>query len=113
MLMQTLDGIGDDAAQRLFRMQATLCLQRRISVDEQRRLPVTFWDTPGQNLAGGAIELLWESVPGSPSTRPCANPGHRSLSLTDPDLWLAIECGVCDSCRARAAWDGALTAEES
>lgn len=105
ILRQTLDGIGDPTAQRLFRMQLTLCLHRRVSQEEQAHLPASFWEHPAIGLAGAPVAVLWETVPGSPSTRPCANPGHRMLSATDPELWLPVACGVCPSCRARAAID--------
>ena len=105
LLSDVLDGVGDESAQRSFRMQITLCRHRRVSDEEQARLPMDFWDAPPVGLAGGPVAILWETVPGSLSTKPCANPRRKALSLTDPDLWIPIECGECPSCLARARLD--------
>src|ERR1041384_4822949 len=73
ILDQVLDGLGDATAQRGFRMQITLCRHRLVSEDEKRRLPQSFWDAPAVGLAGAPVEVLWETVEGGPSTKPCAN----------------------------------------
>ena len=57
---------------------------------------------------GGPIEIVWENEPGSPSTKPCANPSREYLpqpnGRIDPLIWLPLDCGACESCQAREAW---------
>jgi len=104
-----LGELGDKARQRSFRMQVTLCGHRACSPGEVRHLPPDFWHGPATGLAGGPVDILWETVPGSLSTKPCEHPRRQRIdaSSADPDLWIPIECGVCPSCLARARIDAA------
>lgn len=102
LLFRTLHGVGDEGRQRLFRMPITLCLHRALTDDEVAGLPGGCAVVP-QNLAGGGLEILWETIPGGPSTQPCADPGRQPIDPFNPDLYLLTECGACESCRARAA----------
>lgn len=101
LLTRALRGVGDEGRQRMFRMPITLCLHRALTDEEAAGLPDG--DTVPQHLAGGALEVLWETVEGGPSTRPCANPGRERLDPLNPALYLLTECGDCESCKARAA----------
>lgn len=104
-LLRRLLGDGGDARrERLFRMQATLCLQRAISGAEVAALPASFHEAPAIDLAGGPVEVLWESEVGAPSTQPCANPGHGVMDPREPLLWVPIDCGSCASCVARTTY---------
>lgn len=108
LLFGVLRGAGDRGRERLFRMNVTLCLHRALTDDEVRRLPGGCAFTP-VNLAGGPVEVLWESEPGGPSTRPCEVPIRQPFpgEPADPDLWLPIDCGRCEPCRERAELEAA------
>ncbi len=99
--MRALDGVGDVTRQRLFRMPITLCLHRVLTDEEVAGLPGGECVT-AEHLAGGPLEVLWETVPGSLSTKPCERPGRKQLDPFRPDLWLIQECGRCPPCEARA-----------
>lgn len=102
-LRRVLGGVGDARRERLFRMNVTLCLHRAVNDEEWVALPSAFHETRAVGFAAGApIEVLWESEPGSPSTRPCAAPQQHRLGFRDPDLWLPVDCGRCGPCLARA-----------
>lgn len=101
ILDAVLAGIGDPAKQREFRMNVTLCRHRAITDAEWVALPAWFHEREATWLAGGPIEILWETIPGSLSTKPCAAPRKEYLAV-DPALWVPLDCGVCPSCRARA-----------
>src|SRR4029453_11044398 len=103
LLREVLEGAGDPHRERHFRMNVTFCIHRAISTPEATALPVAFWHWPATGLAGGPVEILWESEPGSPSTRPCLNPTRSRLGSRDPDLWLPVDWGRCPPCLARAA----------
>lgn len=111
LLRQVLDGLGDPARERLFRMQITLCLHRAATDAEVAALPEWFHAAPAVGLAGGPVEVIWESEPGALSTRPCLAPGRERLSRIDPDLWLPVECGECETCRARTRIEEGLVAD--
>lgn len=101
VLYRTLDGVGDQHRQRLFRMPITVCLHRAATDQEVRGLPDWWRDVPAAHLAGGSVEILWETEPGSPSTRPCLAP--RDVTLDGWGRLPAIEdCGDCEPCHARA-----------
>jgi hypothetical protein len=102
LLLEALDGVGNLARQRLFRMQLTTCLHRALTDDEVRALPASFHDAPPIDLAGGPVEILWETESDRPSTKPCERVRRRIVYPTRPDLWFPEDCGACDPCRARA-----------
>jgi hypothetical protein len=94
---------GDPKRERLFRMNITLCLHRALSAEEKLLLPDGFDEQPG-GLAGGPIELLRVTgLPPRPAGLPCEKPTHEILDPDRPDLWLPIDCGECEPCRARRA----------
>lgn len=96
-----LYGLGDSSRERAFRMNVTLCRHRACTDAEIAEFG---GDTTAIDLAGAPIEHLWAKgfTPG-PSSMPCAKPGHRPLSSGDPELWIPIDCGKCESCLARAS----------
>jgi hypothetical protein len=102
ILEKALHRAGDASRQRIFRMNITLCLHRALTVEEVGALPGSCPVRP-VNLAGGPIEVLWETVPGSDSTKPCHNPTREPLPGEPPitDLWLPIDCQTCPPCLAR------------
>ena len=101
-LRAALSGVGDTARERLFRMNVTLCLHRAATAHEVAQQPEWFHSHPACGLAGGPVEVLWENTLGAASTKPCRNPLKRMLGKSDPLLWLPVDCGRCESCRARA-----------
>lgn len=102
-LLRTLEGAGDPDRQRLFRMPITVCLHRALTDTETCGLPDQWHQIPAVHLAGGSLEVLWETVEGAPSTRPCAAPTRRPLTVR---LYAIDDCGDCGPCRARAAVEG-------
>jgi hypothetical protein len=102
-LERALWGVGDESRQRLFRMNITLCLHRAPTDEEVAGLPDWWHAAPATDLAGGPIEVLWESTPGAASTRPCLAPRRGLFPGAPPDLWVPLDCGRCPPCRARAA----------
>ncbi len=107
LMEQVLRGVGDKQRQRRFRMNVTLCLHRALTDAEVAQLPGGCAFIP-VNLAGGPVEVLWETEPGSDSTKPCEHPIRQPFpgEPSDPDLWLPVDCGRCAPCRARAALEG-------
>jgi hypothetical protein len=102
-LRELLEPVGDRARERLFRMNVTLCLHRAATDEEVARQPAWFHTHPAVALAGGPVEVLWENVSGSASTKPCDRPTKIPLDVRDPLLWFPKDCGACPPCRARAA----------
>lgn len=102
-----LDGAGDLACQRDFRMNVTLCRHRALTAAEVAALPGWWHAAPASHLAGGPIEVLHETIPGAASCRPCAAPRKWWIDRADPDLWVPLDCGACPSCLARSATEGA------
>lgn len=80
LLFDVMEGVGDLAQQRLFRMNVTTCLHRAASAAEVATLPERFHTSPAIGIAGGPVEVLWETVPGKPSTRPCEKPARRVVN---------------------------------
>src|SRR5215831_3281329 len=101
-LRRVLDGVGDPERERLFRMNITLCLHRGVTTTEEAALPSSWHERLG-GMAGGPIQLLWShGVPDHVAGRPCIAPGHDLCIPQRPDLWLPVDCGQCDPCKARA-----------
>lgn len=96
-----LDGVGDPARQRCFRMNITLCLHRAVTEKEASRLPQWWWDEP-PGEAGQPVQVLWSTgLPDIPSARPCDNPIRDEAFRNRPDLWIPVDCGKCLPCLAR------------
>lgn len=103
-LHDVLGQVGDQTRERGFRMNLTLCLHRAVSDEELARLDQRVCAT---HLAGGPIEVLFESRPGGLSTQPCSRPERKYLSER---VWLPVDCGRCPSCRARLGIEEGLRA---
>lgn len=103
LLRGIVAGRGDVTRERIFRMNATLCLHRALNAAEIAALPAYFHEGEACDIAGGPVAVLWENVPGRPSTKPCHKPGKRLVDIRNPDLWLPEDCGRCPPCLARAA----------
>src|SRR5580765_4872742 len=88
LLRRLIGPAGDPSRERIFRMNVTVCLHRAASDDDLARVPDSFHTAEPIDLAGGPVEVLWESVPGAPSTRPCHAPEKIPLDRTNPLLWL-------------------------
>lgn len=99
---QVLAGVGDESAERVFRMNVTLCIHRALTEEEEAGLGPAFCDAEAIHIAGGPIEILSETVPNRPSTQPCENPEHKVIDPLRLDLWFPYDCGECEPCRARA-----------
>ena len=104
-LLTELEGVGDPTRERFFRMPVTACIHRQLTAEEEAGLRAEWHARPPVHRAGGPLEILRETVPGSLSTRPCSRPGRRDVGGGDPDVYLIEECGTCETCRARAAHD--------
>jgi hypothetical protein len=102
LLHRVLDGAGMPERERIFRMQVTVCIHRALNDAELQQLPDYFWQDDATDLAGGPVEILFESEPGLASTRPCDNPTRIPLDARQPLLWFPGDCGDCAPCRARA-----------
>lgn len=97
-----LKGVGVPDKERAFRMNVTFCVHRAATLDEIRGLP-NDWHCALGGLAGGPVEVLWSNgIPTSPSCRPCENPGRMDSGCGRQDLWIPVDCGECEPCRARA-----------
>jgi hypothetical protein len=103
LLRRVLGPAGNAARERAFRMQITACLHRALTDDEVAGLPASFHAAEPIDLAGGPVEVLYETEPGRPSTRPCVRPERRRLDDRGSLLWYPVDCGGCEPCRARAA----------
>jgi hypothetical protein len=97
-----LEGVGDAARERCFRMNITFCIHRAVSAEEIARLPKEWACAPG-GLAGGPVEVLWSrGIEHKPASMPCNAPRHRVINVQRPDLWVPEDCGKCEPCLARA-----------
>jgi hypothetical protein len=104
MLLRALDGVGDQRFERMFRMPVTACIHRQLTAEEEAGLPQRWHELQPIHMAGGPLEILRETVPGAPSTRPCAAPVRQRVpGNRDPDLFLINDCGECETCLARIA----------
>lgn len=101
MLRGALLRVGDTSRERLFRMNITYCLHRAATDAEVLGQDEHFRCEAPTGLAGGPIEILSETEPGAASTRPCIAPTKHHIDR-DPLLWVPIDCGACEPCRARA-----------
>lgn len=113
--MWLLQGAGDPAKERGFRMNVTLCVHRWVRDDELEQLPAEFFSCRGfLSLAGAPIQVMWEhGIPSSPTTQPCVNPRRVPLDDYVPEslkrrqirngqhLWFPVDCGECFTCQAR------------
>lgn len=99
-----LRGVGDESAERFFRMPITACFHRALTTEEQAGLPDGWLESSAVDLAGGGIETFFSTV-GEPLTiEPCESPGREAVPRAwHPDLYYIIECGECPPCRARLA----------
>ncbi|GAC1394262.1 MAG: hypothetical protein NVSMB31_14510 [Vulcanimicrobiaceae bacterium] len=103
-LESVLFRVGDQRKERAFRMCATLCIHRAVSSAEASMLPADWFKEPGTDLAGGSLEILYERGYASPmSTKPCTQPLRQYLDARQPKIFLPIDCGECEPCRARTA----------
>lgn len=102
-LERTLQGVGDASRQRLFRMPITVCLHRALTDEEVDALPEVWHDLPAEHLAGGGLEILWETEEGALSTKPCENPTRLPANPLVPKLYTIDDCGECGPCLAREA----------
>jgi len=101
LLLTTLEGYGNPTRQRFFRMCVTMCMHRALSDAEVRQLPESFHCAPSIDIAGGPVEILEETEPGLPSTRPCLAPTWADLGGRRGAKF-PLDCGMCEPCRARA-----------
>lgn len=108
LLLRVLDGVGNPKRQRFFRMCVTTCLQRAVTDEELARLPQSFHEAEAIDIAGGPVEILEETTPGLPSTRPCEAPIWMDLNEMlgvrgrFPGAKFPGPCGACGPCVARA-----------
>lgn len=103
MLTQLLGPVGDPSRERSFRMCITLCRHRAVTPAEIEGLPQWWRDAPAVHLAGGGLEVLWRrGIEDGPSVLPCEDYGRDELG---GGLFLPVDCGKCEPCRARAAWE--------
>lgn len=102
LLRDVVKGVGDVTRERLFRMNITLCLHRAATDAEVAAQPDWFLKAQGNGLAGGPVQVLSETVAGSPSTKPCESPGKHVIDRTSMYGWIPKDCGNCEPCRARS-----------
>lgn len=102
-LREMVAGVGNTTRERLFRMNVTLCLHRAATDDEVQSQAPWFLTARGNGLAGGPVQVLSETEPGSPSTRPCHNPKRHIIDGRNDHGWIPVDCGSCVPCLARQA----------
>src|SRR6266536_854297 len=112
-LRQVLGPAGNRERERIFRMNVTMCIHRALTDDELMALPAYFHEAEATDLAGGPIEILWESEAGQASTQPCHAPIRQDLGYGDPLLWVPLDCGQCPPCLARAGLDPQMGAKQA
>lgn len=110
LLRRVLGPAGDASRERIFRMQVTTCLHRALRPEEVRALPPYFHTAAPTDLAGGPVEILFETEEGLASTRPCQHPTRHALEPDRPLMWIPLDCGACGPCLARAGLDAELDA---
>lgn len=105
VLKEVLGGAGDTAFERLFRMNATLCLHRAMTEEEVAGLPGWWHEAPAVGIAGPAVEVLYSrGASGRPAQQPCERPRRTLPPIPgyDPRLWIPEGCGECEACLDRA-----------
>lgn len=102
-LRMLVNGVGDVSKERLFRMNITLCLHRAATDAEVAAQPAWFMTAAGCGLAGGPVQVLFETVAGSTSTKPCEAPGKQVVDRHSMHGWIPVGCGQCEPCRARTS----------
>lgn len=102
-LLRVLDGVGDRAFERFFKMPVTACIHRKLTEKEEAGLHPSWHAAKAVHMAGGPLAILRETVEGSDSTKPCVAPRRLPVrGQSDDDLFLLEDCGGCTPCRARA-----------
>lgn len=102
LLRRLLGPAGNPARERHFRQPASINVHRATTDEEVQQLPAWFCEQPAINIAGGPLEILWESEPGNPSTQPCLHPTQRrGPGSSSPLMFVVGDCGQCDPCQAR------------
>jgi len=110
LLRRCLGPAGDASRERIFRMNVTVCMHRAVSDEELVQLPDWFHEAQATDLAGGPVEILFETEDSGPSTKPCHNPEKIPIDRTNPLLWFPGDCRQCEPCLARAEHDRRLDA---
>jgi hypothetical protein len=101
-LSTLLEGVGDPLRERCFRMCITLCRHRALSVAEHGSLPAEWHAAPAVDLAGAPVELLWsKGIPTSLAAQPCWFPERVRVGDPLAGLYVPMDCGACDTCKAR------------
>jgi hypothetical protein len=104
VLKEVLRGVGDTAFERLFRMNATLCLHRAMTEEEVSGLPDWWHEAPAVGIAGPAVEVLSSrGASGRPAQQPCERPLRTLPPIPgyDPRLWIPEGCLQCEPCKDR------------
>lgn len=102
-LRAIVEGVGNVERQRLFRMNVTLCLHKAATNEEVATQSDRFLTANGTGLAGGPVQVLSETEPGSQSTRPCHNPRKFVIDGDNAHGWIPLDCGDCEPCLSRDA----------
>lgn len=105
LLRRIIGPAGNPERERVFRMQITLCIHRACTPEEVAALPEYFHTDPATDLAGGPVEIVYETESSGPSTWPCEQPTRYPLDPHNSLLWFPIDCGKCTPCRARQKLD--------
>jgi hypothetical protein len=123
LLRRALEGVGDRAWERVFRMCVTTCMHRGLTDAEIARLPDGWHAAQAVDIAGGPVEVIRSRSPIGPipSAEPCERPRLRPMSEalreyagveSDPSrdvaadgstLYFPEDCGACRPCAAREA----------
>lgn len=104
ILRAVLEGIGDRRFERVFRMNATLCMHRAMTAEEVEGLPEWWHSCPSQGEAGPAVEVIYSrGASGRPAQQPCENPVRTIPWAGYPEsLWIPEDCGLCEPCLDRS-----------
>lgn len=106
ILKEVLRGAGDRRYERVFRMNATLCMHRAMTEEEVASLPESWHDAPATGIAGPSVEVLYSrGASDRPAQQPCEHPtrGIPPIPGYDPRLWIPEDCGLCEPCLDRSA----------
>jgi hypothetical protein len=103
ILHEVLDGVGNPAMERLFRMNVVLCMHRAATDAEIAGLPPSWHEDLG-GLAGIPVEVISaKGCTALESAMPCHNPQNRfTPHPSRPDLWIPLGCDTCPPCVMRA-----------